>query len=1359
MKIYSKLLSYGVAIGSTAIALLVSIALESLLSQPITAFFYIAVIVSTWYGGFQAGIVTVVLSTLAIDYFLIPPRYLFGINPLWPDILRLLLFILVALIINLLTSNFLKSTQKIQKLSQQLAQENAQQLRIALSAAQMGMWDWNLLTGEIIWSPEHEQLFGLAVGSFDGKYETFDAYLHPDDRPRLNQVLQQALQSHSTYEHEYRIIWPDGSIHWVEARGHAFYDAANQPVRITGTVMAIDERKQAQISLQQQFEQQRLVMEMTQRIRQSLDLQDILQTTVDEVRQFLQCDRVVIFQFAPDGSGTVVVESVEANWTAILSSNIYDPCFAEGYVKPFQQGLVTAKSDIYTAEIDLCHIQLLANFQVRANLAVPILHREELWGLLIAHHCEEPRDWQASEIELLRQLAAQVSIAIQQADLWAQVQAELVERKQAQDALQHSEQRYRALVHASAQIVWRTDAEGSRIAVPDNWQELTGQSPAEYLGWGWLEVIHPEDRDRTAQIWHESSINRTLYKNEYRIRMKNGNYRDFAVRGVPIVDANGNLREWIGTCTDITERKQAEIALRENQIQLQRQLAEIETIYQSAPIGLSVLDTELRFVRINQRLAEINGFSVEEHIGRTIRELLPELADAAEQLLLPILSTGTPVLNVELTGTTPAQPGVQRTWLESFWPLKDGERIIGISTLCEEITQRKQTEIALRESEATLRFFFQYVPAGIAMFDRDMRYIIASQRWVDDFHFDSIESLMGRSHYEIFPEIPEYWREVHQRCLAGAIERCDEELFVRQDGSQQWIRWEIRPWHNATGEIGGIIIFSEEITGRKQAQIALEQLNAELEQRVAERTAQLTKTNECLLDTVIQQQQTQLALVQQAQLLEFQAVITRNMAEGVCLVRATDAMIVYANPKFEQMFGYNSGELNGQHVSILNYATELVTAEDVNQAIRAAVLSKGEATYEVHNVKKDGTPFWCSATCCVFTHPQYGDVLVAVHQDITDRKRMEEALRQSEEKFRQLADNIQAVFWISDLKVGQVLYVSKGYERIWQRNCQSLYDNPLTWLDPIHPDDRPLVEIAFGEQRISGKYDIEYRIIRPDGSIRWIHDRAFPIRNELGEIIRMTGIAEDITEQHKIEQIKSEFISIVSHELRTPLTAIRAALGLLNSGVYDNKPEKFKRMIEIAAIDSDRLVRLVNDILDLERLESGRAVLDQRTYNAADLVQQAVEGVQAIAKQQNITLEVHPTDAKVWAAADAIIQTLTNLLSNAIKFSPADSTITLSVEQQTDWVLFQVSDQGRGIPQDKLEIIFSRFQQVDASDSRDKGGTGLGLAICRSIIDQHGGNIWAESTVSIGSTFFFTLPLAREWEKAGEQGAGSNREK
>ncbi|MBN3895651.1 MAG: PAS domain-containing protein [Nostoc sp. NOS(2021)] len=853
MRNYQQLLAYGVAIGSTAIALLLSLWLEPLISRTIGAFFYIAIIVSTWYGGFRPGIVTVVLSTLAIDYLFMLPRYEFWINQ--PQkLLRLSIFLLVALVINLVTSNLQHSRQKIRQLSQKLAQENAEQLR-----------------------------------------------------------------------------------------------------------MTLDERKQVQGTVQQQFEQQRLVMEMTQRIRRSLNLQDILQTTVDEVRDFLKCDRVTIFQFYPGWGGTIVVESVAPEWMPLLPLQIYDPCIGEENVEPFKGGLVTAKTDIYTAGISPCHVEFLESLQVRANLVVPVSLGDELWGLLAAHQCAAPREWQSSEIALLRQLGAQVSIAIQQAALFEQVHTELTERK--------------------------------------------------------------------------------------------------------------------------------------------------------------------------------------------------------------------------------------------------------------------------------------------------------------------------------------------------------------------------------------------------QAEIALQQLNAELEQRVQERTAQLTETNDRLRKTVIEQQQTQLTLLEQAHQLELQAIITRNMAEGICLVRADNGVIVYANPKFEQMFGYDSGELNGQHVSIVNYASESLTAEDVNQAIVSAVLQNSEATYQVQNVKKDGTPFWCSATTSVLRHPDYGDVLVAVHQDITLAKGIEDALRQSEEKFRQLAENIQAVFWIKDIRNQQVLYVSNAYETIWQRSCESLYHNYSNWLDAIHPEDRQRVEIEFIEKFRTGQYDKKYRIIRPDGSIRWIRDRAFPIKNELGELVRIAGIAEDITELEQIDLMKNEFIGIVSHELRTPLTAIRAALGLLQSGIYDKKPDKFKRMIEIAAIDSDRLVRLVNDILDLERLESDRTVLEKTTCKAADLIQQAVAGVQAIANQQNITFKIHPSNAQVWAAADAIVQTLTNLLGNAIKFSPADSTITLSVQQQTDRVLFQITDQGRGIPAEKLEAIFGRFQQVDASDSRTKGGTGLGLAICRSIIDQHGGQIWAQSTVSVGSRFFFTLPLPPEESK------------
>jgi CheY-like chemotaxis protein len=242
----------------------------------------------------------------------------------------------------------------------------------------------------------------------------------------------------------------------------------------------------------------------------------------------------------------------------------------------------------------------------------------------------------------------------------------------------------------------------------------------------------------------------------------------------------------------------------------------------------------------------------------------------------------------------------------------------------------------------------------------------------------------------------------------------------------------------------------------------------------------------------------------------------------------------------------------------------------------------------------------------------------------------------------------------------------------------------------------------------------------------------------------MRGIFRDVTARLEIERMKDEFVSTVSHELRTPLTSIRGALGLLTSGILSADPAKAQRMLDIAVGNTDRLIRLINDILDIERIESGRVKVEKRSCNAAGLMAQAEDSVRELANKAGVKLELLPTSGNVLADSDRIVQTLTNLLGNAIKFSLPGKVVTLSAQRGDDEMLFEVKDQGRGIPADKLGVIFERFQQVDASDEREKGGTGLGLAICRSIVDQHGGRIWAESQLGQGSSFYFTLPLVKE---------------
>ncbi len=253
---------------------------------------------------------------------------------------------------------------------------------------------------------------------------------------------------------------------------------------------------------------------------------------------------------------------------------------------------------------------------------------------------------------------------------------------------------------------------------------------------------------------------------------------------------------------------------------------------------------------------------------------------------------------------------------------------------------------------------------------------------------------------------------------------------------------------------------------------------------------------------------------------------------------------------------------------------------------------------------------------------------------------------------------------------------------------------------------------------------------------------------------RVTGVVvafQDVTERRRLDRMKDEFISTVSHELRTPLTALRAALGLIAGGALEKRPEKRAQMMDVAIGNCDRLVRLVNDILDFERMGAGRLPMRFQEVEAKDLLRRATDLQHPSAQKAGIAFRVDAGPLMLWVDEDRILQTLGNLISNAIKFSPAGSDITLRARAQSATeAIISVEDHGRGIPPEKLDIIFERFQQVDASDSRDMGGTGLGLAICRNIVRQHGGRIWAESSVGKGSTFYFTVPRTSARQDASE---------
>jgi len=584
---------------------------------------------------------------------------------------------------------------------------------------------------------------------------------------------------------------------------------------------------------------------------------------------------------------------------------------------------------------------------------------------------------------------------------------------------------------------------------------------------------------------------------------------------------------------------------------------------------------------------------------------------------------------------------------------------------------------------------------------------------------------------------PEDLKGVENAMNQARIQRgdyCHEYRVILPDGSIHWMEGKGKFFYSETGEAVRMVGTITEISDRKAKELQLRLLESAV-----------TTTNDAVLITEAEP------------------------------IDEPGPRILYVNPAFTRMSGYTLKEVLGKTPRILQ-------GEKTDRAsldrIRTALETGQPVRLDLINYRKDGTEFWVELSIVpianeigCFTH------WVSVQRDISDRKLAEAALqqlnellemrvfkrtrelensqtelRESEALFRSLSESSPVGIFKIDAG-GKCTYTNPRCQAIGGFTATEALGNG--WMRFVHPEDIKLIRSKWSESRsLDGEFSCEFRHIQRDGTIRFCRLKTAPIFSDRSQLIGHVGTVTDITESRAIEKMKNEFISIVSHELRTPLASIRGSLGLLAAGVLKNKPETAKQMLEIASSDTERLVRLVNDILDLERLDSSQVILVKQWCDAQVLMRKSAEAVLSLAAENNIDLSILPETAQIWADPDRIVQLLVNLLSNAIKFSAPGSTVTVRVEDLGDSlrdsyasrVLFEVKDRGRGIPADKLETIFGRFQQVDASDSRQKGGTGLGLAICRSIVQQHGGRIWVESVVSQGCSFYFTVPAPLEGE-------------
>ena len=371
-----------------------------------------------------------------------------------------------------------------------------------------------------------------------------------------------------------------------------------------------------------------------------------------------------------------------------------------------------------------------------------------------------------------------------------------------------------------------------------------------------------------------------------------------------------------------------------------------------------------------------------------------------------------------------------------------------------------------------------------------------------------------------------------------------------------------------------------------------------------------------------------------------------------------------------------------------------------------------------------------------------------LRQEISERTKAEAALRHSEEQLRLIANGLPVLIAYVD-RQQHYRFNNQAYQTWLGLSPPEIYDRHLLQVHGAEEYEqiRQYVNTALKGETVTYERDL----LLQDGCVHSLSITYIPHLQQQDRVQGFFALTNDISDRKAIERMKDEFISVVSHELRTPLTSIHSSLKILATGKLGSLSDRGERMLKIADEQTERLVHLVNNVLDLQRIQSGKITMNKQACQASELMLEAVQTLKTLAQQQDIQLSVRPSNFIVWADRDYILQTLTNLVSNAIKFSPHNSTVVLSTaispqqnpsprQQSNSYITFAVRDRGQGIPQDELETIFERFQQVDSSDSRKKGGTGLGLAICRQIVEGHGGRIWAESCLEQGSTFYFTLP-------------------
>ncbi|UNU24804.1 PAS domain S-box protein [Microcoleus vaginatus] len=1017
----------------------------------------------------------------------------------------------------------------------------------------------------------------------------------------------------------------------------------------------------------------------------------------------------------------------------------------------------------------------------------------------------------------------------------ATITRDIRDRKNAEDVLKQSEERFRSLMEATAQIIWSCNAEGEVVSEQPTLGAFTGQTFDEYKGWGWLDTSHPDDRAHIASVWSAALINRSLYEVESRMRRYDGEYRYMSCRGVPILNADGSIREWIGANTDITDRKQAEEALRDRNVLL-------TSILESTPDIIVVKDREGRYVALNSNGAtSFYGKPIEEILGKDDSELLPPAA------AVPIMAKDRQIMEA---GTTESYEedvsngkGIT-SFLTTKAPWRDAQgNIIGLIAIARNIGDRKQIEAELRDRNALLNSILESTPDFILVKDREGRYVALNSN-LANFFGKPIKEVIGKNDLEILP--PNIGREVMEKdrqiMAAGIIDTYEEDISSHSETTRTFFTTKA-PWRDANGNILGVIATTRDITDRKQAEDAIKQSEERYRSLIAA-TSQLVWTADAEGRCVDQPSwraytgQTEAEMADGFGWLDaihpddrertaqvwMEAVQTKSLYETEYRIRGADG-----NYRYFQLRGVPLLDEDGSIREWIGTCSDIHDRKQAEDALkqseeryRSLIVATSQIAWTADaEGRAPDLPSWRAYTGqteaevvgfgwldaihpddrertnqvwmeAVQTRSLYdieyrirgadgnyryfqvrgvpilnedGSVRewVGTCSDIHDRKQAEDAIKQSEERYRSLILAISQIVWTTDAE-GRCQDTPSMRAYTGQTEAEVV---GFGWLDTIHSDDRErTVQVWMEAVQTRSLFEMEYRMRGADGNYRYFQARGVPILNEDGSIREWVGTCIDIHDRKQAEflmakakeaaeaasRAKSEFLANMSHELRTPLNGIMGYAQILQRSKVLNQEERSR--IDIIYQCGSHLLTLINDILDLSKIEAQKVELQPTDFHFPAFLQGVAEMCRIRAEIKGIQFHFPSSpELPIGIRADEkrLRQVLINLLSNAIKFTD-EGTVTFLVSFATEEkIRFEIRDTGTGIAQDQLQAIFQPFEQV-GDRRRQTEGTGLGLAISQRIVELMGSTIQVKSEMNVGSIFWFDVNLSQadEWVKTSQ---------